>query len=182
MRRAARLQADDILIASGEMRNGLDAAGFQSAGGDQRVHSNASHRAGVDVDSVDLARSHQLVDLLEDAVERKTLGRIDFRADGELPGFELLPEFAFRLAQRDRSRLDCNFDGMRTRVAFRRAKRLDGIGHGANVRRRGAATSSKNADAERGSFAREQREYSRRRFRIDDAVAFALGKAGWAYR
>ena len=46
------LQANDILVARGEMRNGLDAAGFESAGNDERVHSNASHGAGVDVDGI----------------------------------------------------------------------------------------------------------------------------------
>src|SRR5579859_1623417 len=57
-------------------------------------------------------------------------------------------------------------------------QRLDGFGHGANVRGRGAAAAAKNTDAESGGFSREESEIFRRRFGIDDAVAFALGEAG----
>src|SRR6266481_7142035 len=43
---------------------------------------------------------------------------------------------------------------------------------------RRAATAAKKAHAERGRFAREKRKVFRRRFWINDAVAFALGKTG----
>src|SRR5882724_5486114 len=42
------------------------------------------------------------------------------------------------------------------------------------MRRRGSAAAAKNAHAERGRFAREEREVFRRGFWINDAVAFAL--------
>ena len=43
---------------------------------------------------------------------------------------------------------------------------------------RRAAAAAENAHAEGGGFAREQRKIFRRRFRINDAVAFALGESG----
>src|SRR5258708_5774155 len=92
------LQADDVLVASREMRNGFDAAGFQRAGHNQRVHTDAGHGAPIEVDGIDLGRSHDLVDLLEDAIERKALWRIDFHADGEFFFLESLPELTLGLA------------------------------------------------------------------------------------
>src|SRR4029077_16651768 len=35
------LEADDVLIARGEVRNGFDAARFEGPGNDQRVHAHA---------------------------------------------------------------------------------------------------------------------------------------------
>ena len=87
------------------MRNGFDAARFERAGDDQRVHADAGHRAAVDVDGIDFVRGHDLVNLLEDAVEREAFGRIDFDADGELLSLEFFPEFAFRFALRRRERV-----------------------------------------------------------------------------
>src|SRR6266404_5682717 len=43
--------------------------------------------------------------------------------------------------------------------------------------RSGSAAAAKDAHAERGRFAREEREVFRRRFRINDTVAFALRKS-----
>ena len=37
------LQADDVRIARGEVRNGFDAARFERAGHHQRVHAHAGH-------------------------------------------------------------------------------------------------------------------------------------------
>src|SRR5262249_61357535 len=82
------LETDNVLVARGQVRDSLDAASFEGAGGDERVHADASHSAGVDVDGVDFAGSHEFIDLLEDAIEGKALGRIDFGADGELTGFQ----------------------------------------------------------------------------------------------
>src|SRR5256885_6900904 len=67
---------------------------------------------------------------------------------------------------------------MSGRVRFRGAKRLDGLGHGADVRRRCATAAAEKAHAERRRFAREKREIFGRGFRIDDAVALAFGEAG----
>jgi len=52
------LQTNNILVAGGEMRNGFDAASFESAGDDKRVHADAGHGAGVDVNGIDFAGSH----------------------------------------------------------------------------------------------------------------------------
>src|SRR6267143_5279360 len=46
------------------------------------------------------------------------------------------------------------------------------------MRRCRAAATAEHAHAERGGFARKEREIFRRRFWIYDAVAFALGKTG----
>ena len=161
------------------MRNGFDAACFERAGGDERVHADASHRAAVDVDGVDFVRGHDFVDLLEDAVEGKPFRRIDFDADGKFFGLEFFPEFAFRFALQNGRGFCDDFDGvMRGPVDFRRTQRFDGFRHGADVRGRGAAAAAENAHAESGGFASEKREIFRRGFRIDDAVAFALRKTG----
>src|SRR6267378_4230842 len=96
------LQADDVLVARREMRNGFDAAGFQRAGHNQGVHANAGHGSAIDVDGVHFFGRHNLVDLLEDAVERESLGRIDFYADGEFFFLEFFPELALRLAMGSR--------------------------------------------------------------------------------
>src|SRR5580692_106455 len=61
---------------------------------------------------------------------------------------------------------------------FRGTQRLNGVGHGADVRGRCAAAAAENAHTERGRFAGKEREIFRRRLGIDDAVAFALRKAG----
>src|SRR5258705_4841086 len=63
-------------------------------------------------------------------------------------------------------------------MSFCGAKRLHGLRHRANMSGRRAATSAKNAHAERGRFAREKRKIFRGGFWINDAVAFALGKTG----
>ena len=87
------------------MRNGFDAARFERAGGHQRVHADAGHRAAVDVDGVDFARGHDFVDLLEDAVEREAFWRIDFDADREFVRLQFLPEFAFGFALQQLARV-----------------------------------------------------------------------------
>src|SRR5260370_686597 len=46
------------------------------------------------------------------------------------------------------------------------------------MRWRCSAATAENAHAERGRFAREERKIFRRRFRINDAIALALGKSG----
>ena len=92
------MQADDILVARGQMGNGFDAAGFQSAGHNQRVHADAGHGSAVDVDGIHFFRGHDLVDLLEDALEREALGRIDFQADAEFLFLKLFPEPTLGLA------------------------------------------------------------------------------------
>ena len=95
------LQADDVVVARREVRNRFNASRFEGARDDQRVHAHARHGPAVDVNGVDLARSHNLVDLLEDAVERKPLGRIDFHADAEFLFLQFFPELAFGNALRD---------------------------------------------------------------------------------
>src|SRR6202158_1112065 len=96
------LQADDVLIARREMRNSFDAAGSQRAGHNQGVHADAGHGSAIDVDGIHFFGRHNLVDLLEDAVERESLGRIDFHADGEFFFLEFFPELALRLAMGSR--------------------------------------------------------------------------------
>jgi len=83
------------------MRTGFDAAGFQSPCHNERVHSHAGHRAAIDVDGVDAAGSHDVVDLLVNALERDAFGRIDLHADGEFLVLQFFPELAFRLALGD---------------------------------------------------------------------------------
>jgi hypothetical protein len=91
------------------MRDGFHTARFERTGNHQRVHPHARHRSAVDVDRVHLARRHHLVHLLEDAVERESLWRIDFHADRELFFLQLFPEPALGLARRDRGRLGDRF-------------------------------------------------------------------------
>ena len=160
------------------MRHGFHAAGFERAGGHQSVHADASHGAGIDVDGVDFARSHDFIDLLENSVERKSFGRIDFHAYREFFSLQFFPEFAFRVALRDRRGLGGDRNGMRGGARFRRMQGFHRVRHGANVRRGGAAAAAENAHAERGRFAREERKIFGRRFRVNDAVAFAFRKAG----
>src|SRR5271165_6171905 len=76
------LQADNVEIARGEVRDGFDAAGFECASDDERVHSDTSHGAAVDVDSIGFSGGHDFIDLFIDAVEGKPFGRIDFHAHG----------------------------------------------------------------------------------------------------
>src|SRR5467141_3300358 len=92
------LQADDVLVAGGEMGNGFEAEGFESAGHNQSVHANAGHGSAVDIDGIHLFGGHHPVDLLVDTLERKALWRIDFHADSEFFCLKILPEFTFRLA------------------------------------------------------------------------------------
>src|SRR4029077_12403577 len=92
------LQADDVLIACCEMRNGFDASGFERAGDDQGVHADAGHGSTIDVNGIHFFRRHDFIHLLIDAIERKALGRIDFHADDELFFLEFLPEFPLRIA------------------------------------------------------------------------------------
>src|SRR5690349_9458458 len=61
------LQADDVVVAGGEVRDGFDSAGLERARGHERVHDDASHGAAADVDGVHVAAGHDFVDLLEDA-------------------------------------------------------------------------------------------------------------------
>src|SRR5271157_3054177 len=171
------LQADDVLIARGEVRHGLDAPGFQSAGDNERVHAHASHRAAIDVDGVHLFGSHYFVNLLVDAIERKALGRIDLHANGEFLFLQFFPELALRFPLLYRHRVFHGFHDRRG-VSFPGMQRFHRFGHGADVRGRGATTPAKNAHAEFGGFPGELRKVFGRRLRIDDAVAFALGKAG----
>src|SRR5713226_7362755 len=96
------LQADDVLVTCREMWNGFDAAGFQRASHDQGVHADAGHGSAIDVDGIHFLRCHNPVDLLEDAIERKALWRIDLNANGEFLGLKILPEIAFRLALSNR--------------------------------------------------------------------------------
>src|SRR6266404_7998346 len=86
-----RLQADDVVIASREVWHGFHAARFQRSRGDQRVHAYAGHRAAVNIDRIDFARGHDLIDLLVDSVERNALWRIDFYTDGEFIFLQLFP-------------------------------------------------------------------------------------------
>src|ERR1700674_3413827 len=66
---------------------------------------------------------------------------------------------------------------MRDRLSFRGSKRFPRVCHGTNVRRRRAAATAENAYAEGRGFTSEQSEIFRGRFRINNAVTFALGKA-----
>ena len=85
------MQADEVLIARGYVRNGLDAARLQGAGQHQGVHAYASQGAAIDVDGSHAAARNDLVHLLEDALERNALRRIDLDGDGKLPRFEPAP-------------------------------------------------------------------------------------------
>ena len=142
------LQTDDVLIARGEMRNGFDAASFESAGDDQRVHADASHGAGVDVDGVDFAGRHNFFDLLVNAIERNTFWRIDFDADLEFFGLDVFPELGFRRAFENGRGLGDGFDSCAGGdCALTGRSDFDGLGHGADVRGRRAAAAAEDADA-----------------------------------
>ncbi len=69
------------------------------------------------------------------------------------------------------------FDSDMLAACFYRRQRFHGFGHRANVRGRGAAAAAENANTERGRFASELRKIFRRGFRVNDAVAFALGES-----
>ena len=111
-------------------------------------------------------------------------GRIDFHANGEFLLLQFLPEFAFRFALCDRqARVARLADDRACAWALRGPQRLHRFGHGANVRGRGAAAAAENAHADIGGFAGKLRKIFRRRFGIDDAVAFALWESRrWACR
>ncbi len=102
------------------------------------------------------ARGHDFVDLLVDAVQRDTFGRIDFHTNGEFLLLQFFPEFAFRVTLQDRRRLHGLHlsDGS----CLHGPQRLHGFGHGADMRGRGATAAAENAHAEAGGFACEQRE------------------------
>src|SRR5580704_3161486 len=147
----ARLQTDDVEIARGEMRDGLDTSCFERTSGDEGVHANASHSAAVDVYGVDFFRDHDFVDLLVDAVERKAFGRIDFDADCKFVCLKFFPEFAFRFTlQNGRRFSDRDINRVMSGSRFCRPQRLDGFGHGSNVRGGRAAAAAKKAYAESG--------------------------------
>ena len=55
------------------MRNRLDAASFQRAGHDQRVHAHARHRAAINIDGVDAPGRHDVIDLLDKPAQAKCL-------------------------------------------------------------------------------------------------------------
>ncbi len=63
-------------------------------------------------------------------------------------------------------------------MGFRGAKRFNCFSHGADVRWRRAAAAAEHPHPECSCFPREERKIFGRRFRINDAVAFALGKSG----
>ena len=75
------LQADDIRVARGEMRNRFEAVGFERAGEHERVHSDAGERAAIDVNRIHVADGHDAAHLLDDAVDGNALGRINFHGD-----------------------------------------------------------------------------------------------------
>ena len=137
-------------------------------------------RAAVDVDGIDVAGGHDFVDLLEHALERDALGRIDFDAKPRILRLQFAPEFAFRLAlgRRSTGRLRTRFTSMRERRLSRGRSIFTASAMARMCAGRRAAAAAQNARAHGGGFAREKRKIFRRRTRIDDAVAYALGKAG----
>src|SRR5258706_12991642 len=92
------LQADDVVVARGEVRHGFHAARFERTRGDERVHADAGHGAAVDVDGIDFARGHDFVDLLVDSVQRNALRRIDFYAHGKFIFLQFFPEITLGFA------------------------------------------------------------------------------------
>ena len=169
------LQADNVLVARGEMRNRFDAAGFQCACDDQRVHANASHGAAIDVDGNRLCPRPSLFRLV------RRCDRAQFPLAGQFPrrprtlfseAFSRI-RFPVPSAAPEPSAASAVTTVPRMmRMAGRQC--LHRIGHGANVRGRGAATAAQNAYASFGGLAREQREIFRRRFGVNDAIAFAF--------
>src|SRR5271154_502229 len=171
------LQADDVEIARGQVWDSFNAARFERAGNHQRIHAYAGHGAAVDVYGVGLSRGHNFVHLLVNAVERNTFRGIDLHADGKFFSLQFFPEFAFWRAFLNGRGLGRDLNDLRGSCVLGGPQRFYGFGHGANVRGRGAAAAAEDAHAQGRGFSGKQRKISRRRFRIDDAVAFAFGKA-----
>src|SRR4029077_10277229 len=89
-----RLEADDIRVARGEMRNRLEAVGFERAREHQRIHSDAGESAAIDVYRIDMAVGHNAAYLLDDAVDGNSFGRIDFNRHRELLSLQFFPKLA----------------------------------------------------------------------------------------
>src|SRR4029077_3055416 len=70
------LQPDEILIARGHVGHGLDPPRLKGSGEHQRIHADPRESAAIDIDRIHAAARGDLVDLLEDALERDTLRRI----------------------------------------------------------------------------------------------------------
>ena len=47
-----RLQADDVCIAGGEMRDGFEAVGFESASQNEGVHADAGERSAININCI----------------------------------------------------------------------------------------------------------------------------------
>ena len=156
-------ETDQVQVARGEVRNRFDAARLQRAGHHHGVHAHARQRAAVDVDGVDAASGHDLVHLLEHAIQRDALGRIDFDRNEQTvpPATSARERFPAR-AIAGRASAGASW---RTRtlacavlLSFGRPQLLHRLGHRTNVFRSGAAASADDARAQRHRVARKQRK------------------------
>src|ERR1700735_407525 len=150
------------------MRDGFKPVRFECAGQNERIHSDTGERSTIDVDGIHFARGDYAASLFEDALDRNSLGRIDFDGDDELLFLDFAPELTVGFARRDTAksfsrleyfygtRLDRLCAASRVRVDF-----LHGFGDGADVFRRSAATTANQAHSQLRRFLCKEREIFR---------------------
>src|SRR3989338_1898697 len=91
------LQADDVQVARGEVRDGFHPGLLDGAGEHDGVHAHAGQGAAVDVDRVHAAGGFAAALPLENAVEVDALGWVDLDRNHELPLLQLAVEGRDRL-------------------------------------------------------------------------------------
>ncbi len=77
------LQADDVQVARGQVRDGFHAGLFEGPGEHDGVHPHAGQRSAVDVHGVHAPRSAEALHRLEDPIQVHPLRRVDLDGDGE---------------------------------------------------------------------------------------------------
>src|SRR3984957_19472289 len=179
------LQADDIGVAGGYVRDGFETVRFERTGQNHGVHADASESAAIDVDGVDCGMSHDASDLIENSVDGYAFRRGEFHGSDKFSGLNSLPELAFRFAS-DRAAQAVSrigdfhgFGGSESAAGAGRSRNLFySLGHRVNVIRRSSAATAENARADFGRFLGEERKIFRRGSRVDRAVTNAFWESG----